>query len=110
MKKLANFWKKMLTKARALHPVPYTASGCGHKTKRAGDINVFDHTVTIQMPLNEDKGLDWCLECIGKMAIRCAWCGEPILIGHPVTLYSPGPREGFYSSAEPSATRQAREQ
>ncbi|NTW30199.1 MAG: hypothetical protein HGA33_02895 [Candidatus Moranbacteria bacterium] len=27
------------------------------------------------------------------MAIRCAWCGKPIFIGDPVTLYSPN--EGF---------------
>ena len=41
------------------------------------------------MPPAKNKVPDYCLDCIGKMAIRCAWCGKPILIGDPVTLYTP---------------------
>ena len=41
------------------------------------------------MPTNENGSMDYCLDCIGKMAIRCAWCGDPIFIGNPITLYTP---------------------
>jgi len=29
------------------------------------------------------------LDCIDNMTIKCAWCGGPIRIGNPVTLYVP---------------------
>jgi hypothetical protein len=41
------------------------------------------------MPLNKDGSVDYCLDCIGKMAIHCAWCGNPIFIADAVTLYTP---------------------
>ncbi|MEI6627472.1 MAG: hypothetical protein WCL61_02660 [bacterium] len=41
------------------------------------------------MPLSENGNPNYCLDCIAKMAIRCAWCGEAISIGSPVTLYTP---------------------
>jgi len=33
--------------------------------------------------------LEYCHKCLGEMSIRCAWCGEVIFIGDPITLYSP---------------------
>jgi len=33
--------------------------------------------------------VEYCLGCLGKMTILCAWCKEPIFIGEPVTLYTP---------------------
>ncbi|NTW88760.1 MAG: hypothetical protein HGB26_06475, partial [Desulfobulbaceae bacterium] len=41
----------------------------------------------------ENNHTPYCHACIKKMAIRCAWCGKPIFIGDPVTLYSPS--KGF---------------
>lgn len=43
----------------------------------------------VNMPLSENGSPDYCVCCINKMAIRCAWCGESINIGDPVTLCSP---------------------
>jgi len=46
-------------------------------------------TSIMEMPLASNGHPDYCLECIGKMSIRCAWCGEPITIGEPITLGFP---------------------
>ena len=46
-------------------------------------------TPIIQMPCAENGSPDYCLECIGNMTIKCAWCGNPITIGRPITLYVP---------------------
>ncbi len=43
------------------------------------------------MPRNETGGFDYCLDCVAAMTIRCAWCGNVIFIGSPVTLYGPLP-------------------
>ena len=43
------------------------------------------------------------------MAIQCAWCGGAIFIGNPITLYSPGPRLGFFSSSEETEAQRSRE-
>lgn len=73
---------------------------CGHPTKVKGRVSAFDVTGTTRMPLNDDGTTDYCLDCIGKMAIRCGWCGEPIFIGDPVTLYSPRSVEKFNAAWE----------
>lgn len=65
----------------------YTAKVCGHKTKLNGLTSSFGDYYKMSMPKNEHGSTDFCLECIGNMAIRCAWCGEPIWVGDPVTLY-----------------------
>lgn len=68
---------------------------CGHETKIKGKVTAFGHTTTTKMPVNEDGSLDYCLDCIGKMTIRCAWCKEPIFIGDIITLYSPMKKDEF---------------
>lgn len=72
-----------------LNPRRYRATKCGHRTKRTGGVSAFGHRIVTKMPINEDGSMDYCLDCIGKMAIQCAWCGNPIFIGRPITLYSP---------------------
>jgi len=67
----------------------YVAGICKHETKGAGEISAFDETQLIKMPLNDGGVPDFCLDCISKMAIQCAWCGEPITIGSPIALYTP---------------------
>jgi hypothetical protein len=67
----------------------YLAKKCGHTTKRSGMMDVFGHTIIMTMPKNKDFSVDYCISCVSKMSIRCAWCGKPIVIGDPVTLYSP---------------------
>lgn len=73
----------------ALSPLRYKAVKCGHRTKRSGSVSAFGHAITTKMPKNKSGSVDYCLDCIGKMAIRCAWCGDPIFIGEPITLYAP---------------------
>lgn len=63
----------------------YVANKCGHKTKIKGRVCALGENFTLEMPLAENKKPDFCLDCISKMSIRCAWCGEPIHIGDPVT-------------------------
>lgn len=65
------------------------ATKCGHETKLKGKIKVFDKEIGMEMRANEKGKVEYCLDCIGKMSIRCAWCGESIVIGEPITLYSP---------------------
>jgi len=43
----------------------------------------------MRMPLANNGHPDYCLKCIGKMSIRCVWCGRTILIGSPITLLTP---------------------
>lgn len=66
----------------------YTANKCGHKTKKKGFMKDGDHTTIMTMPLAESGSPDYCLDCIGKMTIQCAWCDNRISIGSPITLYT----------------------
>jgi len=65
------------------------ATQCGHETKLVGQVSAFNRktTLTIHPPKGEKPG--YCHSCLGLMSIRCAWCGEPIFIGDPITLYTP---------------------
>jgi hypothetical protein len=65
----------------------YKANVCSHETNKSGRISSLGRISLMKMPLSENGNPDYCLECIGKMAIECAWCKEPISIGDPVTLY-----------------------
>jgi hypothetical protein len=76
------------------------ANKCGHKTKIKGTIKFFGEETTMSMPLEENGNPDYCLECISKMSIKCAWCSKPILIGEPITLYIPEPEFEIPSHAK----------
>lgn len=65
------------------------ATECGHKTKIKNSVTAFGQTTVTQVPVNKDGTTTYCHECLEKMAIRCTWCGHPIFIGDPITLYSP---------------------
>ena len=67
----------------------YVANKCAHKTKNKGFVKAGDQTTIMTMPLEENGSPDYCLDCISKMRIQCAWCGDGIIIGHPITLYIP---------------------
>lgn len=67
----------------------YTANICKHRTKKTGEIVYDDGSCTLSMPLSENGNPDYCLDCITKMSIKCAWCENSIHIGDPVTLYIP---------------------
>ena len=95
---------KSLGKMKSSH----IATKCNHKTKQKGKVSAFGHSTKTSMPINKSGSVDWCLDCIEKMAIQCAWCGNAIFIGEPITLYSPGPLAEFFSSEEPSEIQKAR--
>jgi hypothetical protein len=59
---------------------------CGHTGPLVQEVSIFGQIR--QSSLKPDQ-LDWCNQCLAKMAILCAWCGRPIGIGEPITLYSP---------------------
>lgn len=69
--------------------VPLTATVCGHTTRRKGKIRALGDWVITEMPLNEHGTVNYCLDCLGKMAISCAWCSKAIFVYDAVTLYSP---------------------
>jgi hypothetical protein len=64
------------------------ATQCGHKTKIKDWVHAFGEKSQIKVPVNDNKTL-YCHACLEKMTIQCAWCGKPIFIANPVTLYSP---------------------
>ena len=72
-----------------------TATICGHTTDLKGPVTAFGREITIRIRRDRDGTTIYCLDCLAKMAIRCAWCGEPILIGDRITLYSPRAIEKF---------------
>lgn len=76
------FFKKII------FPWTKISARCGHLTKRKDSITAFEETVSCKLPLNNDRSTDYCHACLEKMTIRCAWCGKPIFIGDPVTLYA----------------------
>jgi len=75
----------------------YIANVCGHRTKRKGATVAFGERYVMGMPLEKNGRPDHCLECIGKMAIQCGWCGKPIRVGDYVTPYSPKPNMPEYA-------------
>lgn len=67
----------------------YTANFCKHRTKKTGLVRSNDERYIMSMSLSGNGNPDYCLDCIAKMAIKCAWCNKSIRIGDPVTLYIP---------------------
>ncbi len=72
-----------------LNPFPFTATTCGHPTHRRGTVSAFGIATKARLPRNASGATDWCFDCLGKMAIRCAWCEESILPWEPITLGIP---------------------
>ena len=68
-----------------LSPWWHRATKCHHLTKRTGMITAFGETIESK----KEGEIEYCWDCLSKMSIQCAWCGKPIHIGNPITLYSP---------------------
>jgi hypothetical protein len=63
---------------------------CGHEIKsQKGEVTAFGETIKTIVLVNEENVTEYCHACLSRMAILCAWCGKPIFIGDPVTLYIP---------------------
>lgn len=77
------------------------ASVCGHKTRISGEICVFGKMVSVELPAD---GTRYCLECLGKMSIQCASCGEAIYPGSGVSsiCFADGDLVPEYAVSHPS--------
>ena len=79
-----------------------SATVCGHQTQVRGLLRSFDEVRSLRVPLNRGQAA-YCIDCLGKMTIRCAWCGHSIFVGDPITLYAAG-EEGPGRIARSDAT------
>ena len=62
---------------------------CGHKSKITDNLNISGKHVGMATLTVINGAVEYCHRCLEKMAIECAWCEGPIIIGEGVTLYSP---------------------
>lgn len=67
----------------------HIANVCGHETHKKGFMCYGKSTIIWELPFAENGHPDYCLKCVEKMSIQCAWCGEPIITGSPITSYRP---------------------
>lgn len=58
---------------------------CGHRTKIAFTGRIGDYNVNGGFPV--DWPINYCANCFLKLGIPCAFCGSPIILGSPITLY-----------------------
>ena len=70
-----SFWRKKIM------------AECGHETFKTDWVHAFGKKCKTEIPVENGK-TSYCHKCLSKMAIKCAWCGEVIFIGDPITLYS----------------------
>lgn len=75
---------------------------CLHVTQVRGVVDALGEARSMRVPVKRGT-TEYCLDCIGKMTIRCVWCGGTIWVGDPITLYAAG-EEGDGRSARPDAT------
>jgi hypothetical protein len=83
MNKFTYWFKRLFSRT-------YTATKCGHRTKKIGRVFAEGGTESaiVEMPLKKDGTIEYCVDCLGKMTVRCAWCSTPIYVGSPITLYT----------------------
>lgn len=77
-------------------PKPAVAAKCGHITEFKGTIRALGDSRIIVLK-NTD---DYCITCYGNMTVLCAWCGGPIFVGDPITLYTPTSAASFRRSPQ----------
>lgn len=62
------------------------ATKCRHRTRARGLVHSSGEVRSIGLPVKGGEA-GYCLDCIARMTIRCAWCGKPIFIGDRITLF-----------------------
>lgn len=78
----ASLWKLL----RARNPFrKKIRAKCGHMTAFIGEMSAFGRRSVYEIKKQEE--IEYCIACLERMAICCAWCGETIFIGDPITLY-----------------------
>lgn len=63
---------------------------CGYETRLVDTVKIFDEMFEVETKLRDGQP-DYCLDCLVKMSIQCAWCGGLIYPGDPITLYRASP-------------------
>lgn len=66
--------------------------GCGHAAKWKTAMVIHGQGGVYRL---SDKKPKYCPACWAKAAIKCAWCGNAIMPGDAVTLYTPNPHKDF---------------
>ncbi len=105
---IARRWQRLkFAWRRRFGPDSYLC-GCGHTATYKTVLSIHGREGEYVLPSANPL---WCPQCFAKAAIKCAWCGYPIVPGDPVTLYTPGPRSDiFISTKEPSEAQIRRQQ
>ncbi len=85
---MKRFWMWMRTKKASWFGTRATI--CKHKSKLKFSGKVGEKEFSGDMNLHP-TGLPYCADCFMKMAVPCAYCGLPICIGDPITLYAKMP-------------------
>ena len=80
-------WRNFLKPLRVSEP--YRATVCGHLTALNGLVEAFGEKRQIRIRPTMSNTVSLCHRCVEERTIRCAWCGQPIFVGDPVTLHSP---------------------
>lgn len=65
----------------------YVANECCHTTLLEGEVVSLGQRYITTLSITKNGNPDHCLACLGEMSIRCMWCGGPIHIDDPITLY-----------------------
>ena len=60
---------------------------CSNRTRRV--IRFIPEGSDEYQYVKQPKDEHYCPDCIKSMCIKCAWCSGLIMVGDPVTLYSP---------------------
>lgn len=88
MNKIILFLRICWVRLTRIFNLTYTATECGHETKMHGAIGKGEERITFHLGYNITTGRPkYCLRCIDAMEITCAWCGQAIQIGDPITVY-----------------------
>lgn len=66
---------------------------CGHTSPRRKIIFILSEEYSLSFKGKGNPEL--CPDCWARMAIKCAWCGKPIMPFDPITLYSPKNPDDF---------------
>jgi hypothetical protein len=66
---------------------------CGHMTNAEDFLEYEGERAVLELKIDESGETFYCHKCLQEMTIKCAWCGKPIFVGAPVTLYKAAENE-----------------
>lgn len=87
------------------------ARKCGCQTPLVGDLKFTREFVRVSLNLSQGSKRDthsrpdWCIRCIGKVAVLCVSCRRPIMPGDRITHQLPPPGEALTPNSFRRCTR-----